>query len=92
MPHLGDASDYQNWALAAGFRCGGFEDVTKEIARTWAMIVRIFIGNLLRKPRYARFLFNRHAHNRIFAFTIVRLWIAFRSGAMRYGVFTFVKD
>jgi cyclopropane fatty-acyl-phospholipid synthase-like methyltransferase len=91
MPHLGDANDYRQWAKAAGFRVGGFEEITKEVARTWPIIVRIFIGNLLRKPHYVRFLFNRHAHNRIFALTIVRLWIAFRNGAMRYGVFTFVK-
>jgi tocopherol O-methyltransferase len=91
MPHLGNANDYRQWALEAGFRVAGFEDVTKEIARTWPMIVRIFLGNLVRKPHYVRFLINRHAQNRIFALTIVRLWIAFRNGAMRYGVFTFVK-
>ena len=33
-----------------------------------------------------------HAHNRIFALTILRIWIAYRIGAMRYGVFTFVKQ
>ena len=42
-------------------------------------------------PAYLKFLFNRHAHNRIFALTIFRIWIAYRVGAMRYGVFTFVK-
>jgi tocopherol O-methyltransferase len=47
--------------------------------------------NLARKPAYVRFLFNQHAHNRVFALTIVRLWIAFRTGAMRYGIFTLTK-
>ena len=32
------------------------------------------------------------AANRIFALTIARLWIAFRTGAMRYGVFTLTRD
>lgn len=34
---------------------------------------------------------NRHAQNRVFALTILRIWIAYRVGAMRHGVFTFVK-
>jgi tocopherol O-methyltransferase len=52
------------------------------------MIVRIFLLKLVRKPAYLRFLLDRHAQNRVFALTIVRLWIAFRTGAMRYAVFT----
>ncbi|MEA3213836.1 MAG: hypothetical protein QOE70_6893 [Chthoniobacter sp.] len=88
MPHLGSATDYRRLAGAAGFTVERVQDVTRQIARTWPMIVRIFLLKLLHQPAYLRFLFNRHAHNRVFAITIVRLWIAFHTGAMRYGVFT----
>jgi tocopherol O-methyltransferase len=91
MPHLGSESDYRQLATAAGFEIVRVQDVTAQIARTWPMIVRIFLLNLLRKPAYVRFLLNPHASNRIFALTIVRLWIAFRSRAMRYGIFTLQK-
>ena len=91
MPHLGSESDYRQLALAAGFTIERVQDVTRQIARTWPMIVRIFLLKLLHRPAYLRFLLDRHAHNRIFALTTVRLWIAFRTGAMRYGVFTLVK-
>lgn len=40
------------------------------------------------KPACLRFLLDRHAPNRVFALTTVRLWIAFRTGAMRFAVFT----
>ena len=50
------------------------------------------LGKLATNPRYARFLFSRHAKNRVFALTILRIWIAYRVGAMRYGIFTFVKS
>jgi tocopherol O-methyltransferase len=46
---------------------------------------------LLSRPVYARFLFNRHARNRIFALTIFRIWLAYRCGAMRYGIFAFQR-
>jgi tocopherol O-methyltransferase len=92
MPQLGSASDYRRLAEAAGFAVERVQDVTRQIERTWPMICRIFLGKLVSKPACIRFLFNRHASNRIFALTIVRLWIAFRTGAMRYGVFTLRKD
>jgi cyclopropane fatty-acyl-phospholipid synthase-like methyltransferase len=91
MPHLGSASDYRRLAEAAGFKIERVQDVTRGIARTWPLVLRTSLLNLAHKPAYVRFLFNRHARNRIFALTIVRLWLAFRSGAMRYGVFTLVK-
>lgn len=91
MPHLGSANDYCRFAETAGFNVERVQDVTREIAHTWPMIVRTFLLKLAHKPAYVRFLFDRHARNRIFALTIVRLWIAFRTGAMRYGVFTLTR-
>ena len=92
MPQLGTATDYRRLAEAAGFTVERVQDITRGIERTWPMIVRIFLLKLAHKPAYVRFLFNRHASNRVFALTIVRLWIAFRTGAMRYGVFTLAKE
>jgi len=91
MPHLGCQSDYRALATTAGFTVERVQDVTRQIAPTWPLIIRTFLLKLLRKPGYLRFLFNRHAHNRIFALTTLRLWLAFRTGAMRYGVFTLRK-
>jgi tocopherol O-methyltransferase len=92
MPHLGTESDYRRLASESGFTVVKFQDVTRQIARTWPMIVRVFLWNLLRKPAYLRFILNPKSQNAIFGLTIVRLWIAFRTGAMRYGVFTLTKD
>jgi tocopherol O-methyltransferase len=91
MPALGSETDYRQFAKAAGFTVERVQDVTRHVARTWPMIFRIFLGKLASRPAYIRFLFNRHASNRIFALTIVRLWIAFRTGAIRYCVFTLRK-
>jgi tocopherol O-methyltransferase len=92
MPHLGSASEYQSLGEAAGFQLLRFEDVTRQVERTWPAIVRRLIVKLATEPRYVRFLFDRHAHNRVFALTILRIWIAYRTNAMRYAVFTFGKQ
>jgi tocopherol O-methyltransferase len=91
MPHLGSATEYQSLGEAAGFGLQRFQDVTRLVERTWPAIVRRLVVKLATEPRYIRFLFDRHAHNRVFALTILRIWIAYRTKAMRYGIFTFVK-
>lgn len=92
MPNMGSASDYRSLAERAAFRCERFEDVTRFAARTWPAIVRRLLAKLFSSPRYMKFLLNRHAANRVFALTIFRIWLAYRTGAMRYGIFTFVKN
>lgn len=92
MPLMGTASDYRSLGESAGFALARFEDITKSVSATWPAIVRRLLGKLATNPRYAKFLINRHAHNRVFALTILRIWLAYRVGAMRYGIFTFVKN
>jgi tocopherol O-methyltransferase len=91
MPQLATAGEYHSLAEAAGFRSEQFEDITRGVARTWPAIVRRLLVKFATAPRYLKFLVTPHAQNRIFALTIPRIWIAYRVGAMRYGVFTFVK-
>jgi len=89
MPDLGTVADYVRLADAAEFKREAFEDLTSSIAPTWPKIAHRFLMKLLSQPAYVRFLFNRHARNRVFALTILRIWLAYRCGAMRYGIFTF---
>ncbi|MDQ6939752.1 MAG: class I SAM-dependent methyltransferase [Verrucomicrobiota bacterium] len=91
MPIMGTADDYRSLGETTGFSLQRFEDITRDVARTWPAIVRRLSGKLFSNPTYVKFLFNRHAHNRVFALTIFRIWIAYRVGAMRYGICTFVK-
>ena len=91
MPQMGTVMDYQTCGEKTGFRLVTFEDITHNVRRTWPAIVRRLLAKLATDPRYVRFLVSQHAHNRVFALTILRIWIAYRIGAMRYGVFTFAK-
>ncbi len=91
MPHIGTEAEYRRFAEAVGLTCENVRDVSRQVASTWPRIAWTFLGMLVRDLRYARFLCDRYARNRVFALTVFRLWFAFRTGAMRYGVFTFVK-
>jgi len=91
MPFLGTETEYGTLGEQAGFKLRNFDDITRNVSRTWPAIVQRLLAKLATDPRYLTFLFARHAQNRIFALTILRIWLAYRIGAMRYGVFTFVK-
>lgn len=92
MPQLGSESDYRELGVAAGFAPEQFEDVTRRVERTWPAIVRRLLVKFATSPRYLKFLFSPHENNRVFALTILRIWLAYRTNSMRYGVFTFVKS
>ena len=88
MPNMGTMSDYVRLAESSGFEIERTQDMSRQVESTWPRIARTFLGKLCLRPRYLRFLFHRHARNRVFAFTVFRIWLAYRTGAMRYGVLT----
>lgn len=88
MPQMGTELDYKRLCEETGFVCESFEDITLQVRKTWPICAGRFFLELFRRPRYVRFLCNRHAGNRIFALTIFRIWLAYQLGSMRYGIFT----
>jgi tocopherol O-methyltransferase len=91
MPQIGTAGEYRRLASMAGLAVGRYQEITGQTAKTWQAIVGTFLRHLARHPAALRLLLDRRAHHEVFALTIARVWLAFRTGAMRYGVFTFIK-
>lgn len=91
MAQLGLFSEYRRLFEDAGFKVEHEEDLSRQVKRTWPRCAARFATRLLREPRYLRFLVNRHRRNRVFALTIFRIWLAFETGALRYGILTGVK-
>ncbi len=85
---LDPASAYRMWLEAAGFVLDGFEDLSRQVLRTWPICLRRLAGRLAADARYRRFLLGAAHENRVFAFTLLRIYAAYRTGAMRYGLFT----
>jgi tocopherol O-methyltransferase len=90
LPSMGTAAEYRAWGEAAGFRLDGYEDVSGSVARTWTICLRRFLAALVTDAEIRRQALS--ARNRLFALSVPRLIAAYRTGAMRYGVFTFVAD
>jgi len=85
LPALPTAADYLEWTSAAGFTGVALEDVSGRVAQTWAVCARRMARGLLRHETW-RYLLDRRNTERGFALSVLRLWLAYRSGAMRYGI------
>jgi tocopherol O-methyltransferase len=89
LPGMGDTADYLHLASKAGFDLIETEDISDKVRQTWGICLRRALLALATKPRYLRFLLERGHGNRIFAVTMVRIMIAYRTRSMRYCLFVF---
>lgn len=89
LPSMGTREEYEAMATAAGFAVTGFEDVSRRVARTWPICAGRLVKALLTDRETRRLALG--ARNRNSFLGIPRLILAYRTGAMRYGIFTLSK-
>ena len=91
LPSMGSEEEYQGLARGAGFAPGGFEEISREVRKTWSICARRVAARLFTDPDLRRLAFSRATKNRSFMLSLPRLMLALRTGAMRYGVFVWEK-
>jgi tocopherol O-methyltransferase len=87
LPSMGSESEYRAMAAEAGLKLVAYDDVSALVARTWTICLQRFARAMVADRAMRDFVLN--ARNRLFALSVPRLIMAYRTGAMRYGVFTF---
>ena len=88
---MGTQAEYRGLAEGAGFRVLDVQDVSARVRRTWTICARRVARKLATSTEYRGFLLSGASRNRVFALTLARLILAYRTGAMRYGVMTLAK-
>jgi tocopherol O-methyltransferase len=91
LPGMGEEADYRALGERAGFVLVEALDLSRCVRRTWSICARRLLARLVTSPRYVRHLLDRTAANRVFALTLARLLVAYRTGSMRYGLLVFEK-
>ncbi len=84
LPSMGTEGDYRALAAEAGFCITGFEDLSRRVRRTWSICAYRVAARLLTRPEYRRFIRDKGAENRVFALSLLRLLLAYRTQSMRY--------
>jgi tocopherol O-methyltransferase len=85
-------SEYRGWLDASGLRLLLFDDLSHAVRRTWSVCVRRVGERLLGDPAARRYLLDPNRTERVFALAVARIWLAYRVGALRYGVMTATRD
>jgi tocopherol O-methyltransferase len=91
LRHMGSAAEYDRLAREAGLSPVAFQDVSRQVKKTWPLCARRVAAGIIRDPSYRRFLLRAPSRNKVFALTLLRIWLAYELGSMRYGILTAVK-
>ena len=89
LPSMGTREEYEAMATAAGFTVTGYEDVSRRVARTWMICAGRLVKTLLADREMRRVALG--GRNRSSVLSVPRMILAYRTGAMRYGIFTLSK-
>lgn len=88
LPNMASAAEYQAMLGNAGFRDANHLDLTPQVKKTWSVCARRITKRFFTDSKFRRTLADPHFTNRVFAKTVFRIWLAYRIGAMRYGLFS----
>jgi tocopherol O-methyltransferase len=91
LPSMGSRADYQVLAATAGFRPAGYDDISRQVRRTWSICLRRLLGKVATDAELRRLALSSATRSRDFILSLPRLILALRTGAMRYGVFVWEK-
>lgn len=91
LPGMGTREEYVDFAECAGFELLSFEDISHQVRRTWDICLPRLMKRLATDSSYRKLVTSSETRNRSFALSLPRLMLAYRTGAMRYGLFTFAR-
>lgn len=86
LPSMHTPAEYGELLAAAGMDVLHFEDVSRQVSRTWPIIARRALARAARDPEARRFLLDRANPDRVFALTVPRLIAAYTTRAMVQGL------
>ncbi|HEY0972193.1 MAG TPA: methyltransferase domain-containing protein [Gemmatimonadales bacterium] len=92
LPGMGTEGEYRALMERAGFTVHAAEDLTARVRRTWPVCVSRLVRGLATRADYRAFLLRSRAEDRVFALTMLRIWAAYGTGAMRYVMFVGGRD
>jgi tocopherol O-methyltransferase len=85
-------SEYRRWLEISDLRLLLFDDLSRDVRRTWSVCVRRVCTRLLKDPEARRYVLDAERTERVFALAVARIWAAYRLGALRYGVMTATRS
>jgi cyclopropane fatty-acyl-phospholipid synthase-like methyltransferase len=92
LPSLASASEYQTMLAQSGFSEIKYHDLTRQVRQTWSVCALRLLHKILREPGLRQRLLDPEFPNRVFAKTVFRIWLAYKTASMCYGIFAARKS
>jgi tocopherol O-methyltransferase len=87
LPSMGSRIDYERLASDAGFRLTDYQDISRDVRRTWSICLARLAKSMISDRSIRRLALSHATQSRDFMLSLPRLILALRTGAMRYGIF-----
>jgi tocopherol O-methyltransferase len=84
---MGSRIDYERLASDAGFRLTDYQDISRDVRRTWSICLARLAKSMISDRSIRRLALSHATQSRDFMLSLPRLILALRTGAMRYGIF-----
>ncbi len=91
LPSMGRAAEYQQMAEQAGLTVVEFAEWGPQVRKTWQICTRRVLIHLATRPDAWWYLIRRQSSSWVFLFSVWRIRLAYRTGAMGYGRFVLEK-
>ena len=88
IPNLPTATEYLAMIETAGFRERQFFDLTSKVAKTWRLCAYGFVKALCTNSALRQQFSELDPAHGAFAKAVFRIWLAYHTGSMRYGIFS----
>lgn len=92
LPSMGSEEDYRAMIADAGLKLLDYEDLSRQVRKTWAICARRASKRALFDRKLRQFLRDKNSTERVFALSLFRILAAYHKGSMRYGIFTVEKS
>jgi tocopherol O-methyltransferase len=91
LPSMGSEQDYAGHLRDAGLKLIEFRDLTRQVQKSLTVGTRQVYWNVCTRPSYWNFLWQRKSSHAVYLFSLIRMIIAYRTGAFRYGMYVAEK-
>jgi len=91
LPSMGSRADYDGLIESAGLQVTHFEDLTRNVEKTWVICGQRLRNAFFTKPAVWKYLLGKERSEAIFIPSLRRIRKAYKCGAMRYGMYEISK-
>lgn len=91
LPSMGSEADYREMMTKAGLKKLRFQDLSPSVKKTWGICAYRATKAFFSDQDLRKYLLSSQSSDRIFAKTLFRIWTAYQTKSMRYGLFTALK-